>query len=165
MTEKSNYDSEYINVWKYLYLNKVSYLTVVKNASHFESNSRSASDICLLIEKSHSNRINIIQSINDLGIGDFEEIESFDFNESLSAFKINLGLHIDLPTSIYGLDIEDFKELYSHSQMITMLEIPVHFVDYSNMILTDYGSNFLDTQTDDDEHEQIKMMNDADDYS
>src|ERR1035437_3290596 len=122
-------DIEIKDVWKYLYLNEVRYLTIGGFAVNFYGYQRTTGDIDLLIEDTLENRKKLRKAFKEIGIGDFEEIERIDFVPGWSDFTLSYSMRLDIMTSIKGFDQKEFAGLYQLSEVSYIGDIPVRFID------------------------------------
>jgi hypothetical protein len=78
-------------IWKTFYENDVRYLTIGGFAVIYYGHNRTTGDIDILIEDTIDNRKKLRKALKDIGIGDFEQIESTEFipGWTISVRKIN----------------------------------------------------------------------------
>jgi len=69
-------DLDFINMWEGLYNNNVRYLTIGEFAVCFYGYTRLTGILEILIEDNNKNRKNLRKALKDIGIGDFEQIET-----------------------------------------------------------------------------------------
>lgn len=129
------------NVWKYLKLNEVRYITIGGFAVNIYGYNRSTGDLDILIDDTIDNRKNLRKAFNDIGIGDFEAIESMQFIPGWTDFTLDFGLRLDVMTSIKGLEDKSFDDLLNAATIVMVGEIPVNFIDYDNLIVTKKATN------------------------
>lgn len=149
---------EIINIWKYFESNHVKYITIGGFAVNIYGYSRNTGDLDILIEDSLLNRINLRKAFVEIGIGDFESIETMQFIPGWTDFTLDFGMRLDVMTSIKGLENKPFDELLSQATIVMMGSVPVNFIDYENLIIAKKASNRLKDQLD---IEELGKLNDS----
>jgi predicted nucleotidyltransferase len=134
-------NKQIIDVWKYLYENNVNYLTVGGFAVNIYGYGRNTADIDIFIEDSIENRINLRRAIKELGLGDFESINTMQFIPGWTDFRLNFNLRLDVMTTIKGFEDKTFKNLLEKASIIDIDGIPVYFIDYENLIIAKKAAN------------------------
>lgn len=147
---------DYIDLWKGFYHCAVRYITIGGFAVNFYGFDRSTGDIDFLIENTLDNRKKIRKAFIELGIGNFEQIETMEFLAGWSDFSLGYGMKLDLMTSIMGLGEKSFEELYQSSEVVQIRDIPVRFIDYQNLIATKKATGRPKDLHDIEELEKIK---------
>ena len=94
---------EIINIWKVFEVNNVKYITIGGFAVNIYGYSRNTGELDILIEDSLENRKNLRKAFIEIGIGDFESIETMQFIPGWTDFTLFFGLRLDVMTSIKGL--------------------------------------------------------------
>jgi hypothetical protein len=156
---------EVSDIWKYLDLNEVKYLTIGGFAVNFYGYARTTGDIDLLIEDSQENRKKLRKTFKDLGLGDFEEIERAEFVPGWTDFSIGYGLKLDIMTAIKGFDKKAFAELYQMSKVAHIGDTPVRFIDYGHLIASKKATNRPKDQLDIEEMEKVRKLSEDDNVS
>ena len=72
-------NEQILDVWKYLLENNVKYLTIGGFAVNIYGYGRNTGDIDILIEDTSINRENLRKAIKQMGLGDFENINTMQF--------------------------------------------------------------------------------------
>ncbi|WP_373521203.1 hypothetical protein [Aquiflexum sp.] len=144
-----------VDIWKYLHLNDVRYLTIGGFAVNIYGYNRSTNDIDILIEDTLENRQNLRKAFKDMGLGDFEQIERLQFLPGWTDFSLNDGFKLDIMTSIKGLENIPFESLYQNANVIDVEKIPVYFIDYKSLIIAKKATNRLKDQLDLEELQKI----------
>jgi predicted nucleotidyltransferase len=134
-------NSQIIEVWKYFSLNKVNYLTIGGFAVNIYGYGRNTGDIDIFIEDSIENRKNLREALKQLGLGDFENINTMQFIPGWTDITLNFNLRLDIMTTVKGLENKSFKELLDKAYIIEITNIPVYFIDYENLIIAKKASN------------------------
>ena len=148
-------NKQILDVWKYLLENEVNYLTIGGLAVNIYGYGRNTGDIDIFIEDSISNRQNLRKAIHQLGLGDFESINTMQFLPGWTDFNLNINFRLDIMTSVKGLENISFKELLEKANIIVINGVPVYFLDYDNLIIAKKASNRPKDQLDIEELEKI----------
>lgn len=148
---------EILNIWQKFNENNVRYLTIGGLAVNIYGYIRNTGDIDILIDDTIENRKNLRIAFKEIGIGDFESIETMQFVAGFTDFTISYDLRLDVMTSIKGLENTSFDSLLKNATVITLKETPVYFIDYDNLIKAKKASNRLKDQLD---IEELKKLND-----
>lgn len=154
-------DSQIIEIWKYFSLNKVKYLTIGGFAVSIYGYGRNTGDIDVFIEDSIENRQNLRVALKQLGIGDFENINTMQFIPGWTDITLNFNLRLDIMTSVKGLESSSFEELLEKAYITEINEIPVYFIDYENLILSKKAANRPKDILDIEELEKINKKSDS----
>jgi len=134
-------DSQIIEIWKYFSLNKVKYLTIGGLAVSIYGYGRNTGDIDIFIEDSIDNRKNLREALKQLGIGDFENINTMQFIPGWTDITLNFNLRLDIMTSVKGLENSSFEQLLEQAYIVEISETPVYFLDYTNLIKAKKAAN------------------------
>jgi hypothetical protein len=134
-------NSQIIDVWKYLAVNKVKYLTIGGFAVNIYGYGRNTGDIDIFIEDSIDNRENLRKALKQAGIGDFENINTMQFIPGWTDITLNFNLRLDIMTSVKGLENTTFEQLLEKAYITEISDIPVYFIDYENLIIAKKASN------------------------
>lgn len=134
-------NSQIIDIWKYLSLNNVKYLTVGGFAVNIYGYGRNTGDIDIFIEDSTENRENLRAALKNAGIGDFEAIKTMQFIPGWTDITLNFNLRLDIMTSVKGLENSTFEELLKRAYVAEINDIPVYFLDYESLIKAKKAAN------------------------
>ena len=134
-------NSQIIEIWKYLFLNKVKYLTIGGFAVNIYGYGRNTGVIDLFIEDSIENRENLRDALKKAGIGDFENIKTMQFIPGWTDITLNFNLRLDIMTSVKGLENSTFEQLLDKAYITKINDIPVYFLDYENLIKAKKATN------------------------
>jgi hypothetical protein len=134
-------NSQIIDVWKYLAVNKVKYLTIGGFAVNIYGYGRNTGDIDIFIEDSIDNRENLRKALKQAGIGDFENINTMQFIPGWTDITLNFNLRLDIMTTVKGLENTSFEQLLEKAYITEISDIPVYFIDYENLIIAKKASN------------------------
>ena len=130
-----------VDIWKYLAVNKVKYLTIGGFAVNIYGYGRNTGDIDIFIEDSIENRENLREALKQSGIGDFENLNSMQFIPGWTDITLNFNLRLDIMTSVKGLENTTFEQLLEKAYIAEISDIPVYFIDYENLIIAKKASN------------------------
>jgi predicted nucleotidyltransferase len=128
-------NNQIIEVWKYLLENKVNYLTIGGFAVNIYGYGRSTGDIDIFIEDTIINRENLRKAIKQMGLGDFESINTMQFIPGWTDFSLDFNFRLDIMSSVKGLENKTFSELLEKATIVDIKGIPVYFLDYDNLII------------------------------
>jgi hypothetical protein len=130
-----------LDIWKYLAVNKVKYLTIGGFAVNIYGYGRNTGDIDIFIEDSIENRENLREALKQAGIGDFENLNTMQFIPGWTDITLNFNLRLDIMTSVKGLENTTFEQLLVKAYITEISDIPVYFIDYENLIIAKKASN------------------------
>ena len=134
-------NSQITEIWKYFSLCKVKYLTIGGFAVNIYGYGRNTGDIDIYIEDSLNNRKNLREALKQLGIGDFENINTMQFIPGWTDITLNFNLRLDIMTSVKGLENSSFEQLLEQAYIVEINETPVYFLDYNNLIKAKKDAN------------------------
>ncbi|MEY4012122.1 MAG: hypothetical protein RIT22_1246 [Bacteroidota bacterium] len=134
-------NSQITEIWKYFSLCKVKYLTIGGFAVNIYGYGRNTGDIDIYIEDSLDNRKNLREALKQLGIGDFENINTMQFIPGWTDITLNFNLRLDIMTSVKGLENSSFEQLLEQAYIVEINETPVYFLDYNNLIKAKKAAN------------------------
>lgn len=154
-----NMHKQIIDVWKYLSENNVNYLTIGGFAVNIYGYGRNTGDIDIFIEDTITNRENLRNAIKQIGLGDFESINTMQFIPGWTDFTLNINFRLDIMTSVKGLENQPFAVLLEKANIIDIDGIPVFFIDYENLIISKKAANRLKDQLDIEELEKLNNTN------
>jgi len=146
-----------LNIWKSFQKYNVKYITIGGFAVNIYGYNRNTGDLDILIEDSIENRKNLRNAFVDIGIGDFESIETMQFIPGWTDFTLDFGLRLDVMTSVKGLEDKSFDSLLSEATILMIGDTPVNFIDYKNLIIAKKATNRLKDQLD---IEELGKLND-----
>ncbi len=146
---------EIINIWKIFEDKNVKYIIIGGFAVNIYGYTRNTGDLDILIEDTQENRKNLRKAFIEIGIGDFESIETMEFIPGWTDFTLFFGLRLDVMTSIKGLENIPFQELLDKATKVIMGNVAVNFIDYDNLIIAKKAANRLKDQLDLEELNKI----------
>jgi predicted nucleotidyltransferase len=130
-----------VNIWKSFNDNNVKYITIGGLAVNIYGYSRNTGDIDILIDDTIENRKKLRKSFAEIGIGDYEAIETMQFVPGFTDFTISYDLRLDVMTSIKGLENANFDDLLQNATIVYLTEVPVYFIDYDSLIIAKKAAN------------------------
>lgn len=136
-----NMNEQILDVWRYLSENNVNYLTIGGFAVNIYGYGRNTGDIDIFIEDTIVNRENLRNAIKQMGLGDFESINTMQFIPGWTDFTLNFNLRLDIMTSVKGLENQSFTAILEKANVIDINGIPVFFIDYKNLIIAKKAAN------------------------
>lgn len=136
-----NLNQQIIDVWKYLAANNVNYLTIGGFAVNIYGYGRNTGDIDIFIEDTAINRENLREALKQLGIGNFESINTMQFIPGWTDFTLSFNFRLDIMTSVKGLENSSFTALLEKANIIDIDGIPVYFLDYDSLIIAKKAAN------------------------
>lgn len=136
-----NMNEQILDVWRYLSENNVNYLTIGGFAVNIYGYGRNTGDIDIFIEDTIVNRENLRKAIKQMGLGDFESINTMQFIPGWTDFTLNFNLRLDIMTSVKGLENQSFTAILEKANVIDINGIPVFFIDYKNLIIAKKAAN------------------------
>ncbi|HWS60797.1 MAG TPA: nucleotidyltransferase [Flavobacterium sp.] len=134
-------NSQIIDIWKYFSINKVKYLTIGGFAVNIYGYGRNTGDIDIFIEDTIENRENLREALKQVGIGDFENLNTMQFIPGWTDITLNFNLRLDIMTSVKGLENNTFEQLLEKAYITEICDIPVYFIDYENLIIAKKAAN------------------------
>lgn len=146
---------EIINIWKIFEDKNVKYIIIGGFAVNIYGYTRNTGDLDILIEDTLDNRKNLRKAFIEIGIGDFESIETMQFIPGWTDFTLFFGLRLDVMTSIKGLENISFQELLDKATKVIMGNVVVNFIDYDNLVKAKKATNRLKDQLDLEELNKI----------
>ena len=152
------FDRDIILFWKALSNKAVKYLMIGGFATNIHGFQRFTGDIDIWIEDTMSNRINLRQAFNAVGMGDFAMIEQMQFVPGWTDFQLNNGLKLDVVTTMAGLEAYTFDECLGIATLATIEDTIVPFLHINQLIANKKSVNRAKDQIDVIELEKIKML-------
>lgn len=134
-------NQQIIDIWKYFFKFKVKYITIGGFAVNIYGYNRTTGDIDIYLDDTIENRINLRNAFIEIGLGDFESLETMEFLPGWTDFALSYGLRLDIMTSIKGLEDKSFDDLNKVATIVMIDEIPVKFIDYDNLIIAKKATN------------------------
>lgn len=134
-------NEQILAIWKYFFQYNVRYITIGGFAVNIYGFNRSTGDIDIYLEDTKENRVNLRNAFIEIGLGDFEAIETMQFIPGWTDFSLSYGLRLDIMTNVKGLENKSFDELLNAATIVMIDDIPVKFIDYDNLIIAKRAAN------------------------
>jgi len=127
-------DDEILNLWKLLYKYNVKYIMVGGFATNLHGFSRTTADMDLWIKDTSENRKQLKLVLNELELGEFENIETMQFLPGWTALMLGSGFELDIMTELKGFTSANFDECYDLSPTALIENIPIKFLHINKLI-------------------------------
>lgn len=127
-------DEEILTLWKLLHENEVKYIMVGGFATNLHGFQRTTGDIDLWIKDTRVNRKKFRNVLKQLGMGDFDSIETTDLIPGWSTLNLNSGFELDVMTSLKGFAQENFDACFLVAPTAVIHNIPVKFLHLNQLI-------------------------------
>jgi predicted nucleotidyltransferase len=134
-------NKQILDIWKYFFLFNVRYITIGGFAVNIYGYNRATGDIDIYLDDTKENRINLRNAFIEIGLGDFESIETMQFIPGWTDFTLSYGLRLDIMTSVKGLENKSFDTLLESATVVMIDDVPVKFIDYDNLIIAKKATN------------------------
>jgi hypothetical protein len=152
-------DDELLKFWLNLNTCEVQYILVGGLAVRLHGYNRTTDDIDIWINDTLTNRKNLRKAFNNLGYGDFKEIETMQFVAGLTSFYA-AGMEVDFMTNIPGLESLNFETCFDQAAIIEFSDsIQVRFLHLNHLILAKRATNRPKDQLDIQYLEKINHLN------
>lgn len=152
-------DDEILRLWSLLNKNKTIYLMVGGFATTLHGFNRNTEDIDIWIKDTIENRVALRNTLNELGIGDFESIETTQFIPGYTSIVLNSGFELDIMSSLQGFEQIKFDDCYKVAPTAVIEEIPVKFLHINHLIEAKRASGRTKDLLDIEELEKIRKLN------
>jgi len=127
-------DDELLNLWKTFSKNNVQYIMVGGFAAILHGISRITQDVDIWIKDTHENRVQLRKSLADIGLGDFESIETQEFIPGWTTIYLGIGLELDLMTYLKLFPQTSFDDCYQLSYKATIDGIYIPFLHINHLM-------------------------------
>jgi hypothetical protein len=128
------FDEEILKLWKLLEKNNVLYIMVGGFATNLHGYQRTTGDLDIWIKDTKENRKNLRNTLNELGVGDLEAIETTQFLPGWSTINLNSGFELDVMTSLKGFEQNKFDECFKIAPTAYIHDVPVKFLHLNQLI-------------------------------
>jgi hypothetical protein len=150
------YNEEFLKLVKAFNQFNVKYIVVGGLTTNFHGYKRSTGDIDFWIEGGLENRKNLIEALDFLQYGRFEELETLPLIAGFCEIMLDNGIYADLMDTILGFKKEDFDECYDMAVIAEVDNVPVRFLHYNHLIQSKENSHRLKDKLD---VEELKKIN------
>lgn len=134
-------NQQILDIWKFFFQYNIRYITIGGFAVNIYGYNRSTGDIDIYFDDTHDNRVNLRNAFIEIGLGDFESIETMQFVPGWTDFTLSYGLRLDIMTNVKGLEDKSFDDLLNAATIVMIDDIPVKFIDYENLIIAKKAAN------------------------
>jgi len=154
-----NHD-ELINLLRALQKFDVKYILVGGFATNLHGFLRTTADIDIWIKDDFNNRKNLRKSINEIGLGDFEAIETTELIPGGNSIYLDSGFELDIMTYIAGFDQNSFDTCYEMAVEALIANTSVKFLHINHLLDSKRLTNRAKDMLDINELEKIKQIQD-----
>jgi len=151
------YESAFIDLWDKLNKNGVRYIMVGGFATNLHGYHRLTEDIDLYLEDTTENRRKLRKTFKDIGLGDFESIETIQFIPGWVDFLLDNGVRLDIMTSLKGVSLS-FEECLQRAPIAEIENIKVPFLHINQLIDNKKSVNRSKDQIDVQALERIRRL-------
>ncbi len=127
-------DDEILELWKALEKNGVLYIMVGGFAINLNGFNRFTADIDIWIKDTKENRKNLRASLNEIGLGDFESLETTQLIPGWTNITLASGMELDIMTELAGFKNVDFDECYKAAPTAEIQNVRVRFLHLNHLI-------------------------------
>jgi hypothetical protein len=128
------FDEEVLNLWKSFHENNFQYIMVGGFATNLNGFSRTTADLDIWLKDTPQNRIHLKDSLAQMGLGNFPQMERMDFIPGWSSIRLNSGMELDLMSYIKGFEQETFDACYQSASTAVIFDIPIKFLHINHLI-------------------------------
>jgi hypothetical protein len=153
------YNEEFLSLIKAFQKNQVKYLVVGGFAVNKYGYKRTTGDVDFYLKDSAENRHNLIDALEEMGYGRFEELLTLPIVAGYCEIMMDNGTYADLMTSIPGLPKENFNEYYDKATIEHVNDTPVRFLHYNDLIINKKATGRNKDLLDIEELEKINKKN------
>jgi Nucleotidyl transferase of unknown function (DUF2204) len=121
--------------------NNVDYLIVGGFAANYHGYNRATSDIDLWLKDTAENRINLINSLDELGYGRFNELMTVPFIAGYCEILLDNGIYVDFMNSILGFKEIDFDNCFRRANVSMINSIQVRFIHFNDLLHSKLSSD------------------------
>ena len=123
-------------VWKALHQCDVKFILIGGFAVNLNGYSRFTSDVDLWIKAEKQNRIQLNESLKQIGIIVPDGFENSELVPGWSSIILPTGIELDLMSSLKGLHANQFDECYHLAPEVLIEKIPVRFLHVNHLLQT-----------------------------
>jgi hypothetical protein len=128
------FDEEILAFFKLLHKHEVKYILVGGFAVNLNGFSRMTADLDLWIRDDIDNRKKFRTVIKEIGIGDYESLETTQFLPGWSSLSLKSGFDLDIMTFMKGFPSESFDTAFEQASIASIHETPVRFLHINQLI-------------------------------
>lgn len=151
------YNDEFLKLISVFNQFQVKYIVVGGLSTNFHGYKRATGDIDFWIEDNFQNRKNLIEALDFLEYGRFEEFLTIPFIAGFCEIMLDNGIYADLMNSILGFEKEDFEACFQKAILADLDGVAVRFLHYNHLIRSKENSHRLKDRLD---VEELRKIND-----
>jgi hypothetical protein len=151
-------DEEVLALWRSLNQNNVTYIMVGGFATNLNGFKRFTADIDIWIKDTLENRKNLRLVLKELGIGDYEALETTQLIPGWTSIKLESGMELDIMTELTGFKEKDFDECYRAAPTATIYDVKIRFLNINHLITNKKSTGRSKDMIDVIELEKIKSQ-------
>lgn len=125
--------TELLALWRAFNRNQVQYIMIGGFAVNMHGYTRSTKDVDVWLKDTPDNRKRLRQSLQLLGYGDFEAIETMVFLPGWTTLYLG-GVELDLMTAVKGLETIGFESCYQLAAQADLDGVMVPFLHINHLI-------------------------------
>ena len=149
------YSEEFIKLIQSFNKNEVQYILVGGFSTNLHGYKRATGDIDFWIHDTPKNRENLINALDDMGIGRFEELKKLPLLAGYCEILLDSGIYIDLMDRIIGFEKTDFDKCYNAAETVIVQDTAIRFLHYNHLLHSKENSPRLKDQLDAQELKKI----------
>lgn len=134
------FDEEILALWKAFHENGFQYIIVGGFAVNLHGFQRTTGDLDIWIKDTLTNRQLLRISLKEVGVGDFQALETMEFVPGWSSISLRSGFQLDIMTYLKGFSQEQFIECFRLASTATIEEVPIRFLDIDSLIVAKKAS-------------------------
>jgi hypothetical protein len=151
-------NDELIKLLRTLQKFEVKYILVDDFATTLHGVTRISAEIDIWIKDDLHNRKNLRKAISELGLGDFEELETTDLIPGWTSIYLDSGFELDIMTYIAGFDKNSFDTCFQMAVEAIIAEISVKFLHINHLLDSKRLTNRVKDVLDINELEKINKL-------
>ena len=151
------YNEDLLKFLKSLHDFQVKYMLVGGFATGLHGYVRNTGDIDFWIEGSFENRKKLVEALDFLEYGRFEELLTAPLIAGFCEIMLDNGMYADLMDRILGFEKEDFEECYKIAPIKDFEGISIRYLHYNHLIRSKENSHRLKDRLD---VEELRKIND-----
>jgi hypothetical protein len=153
-------DVELLNIWKTFSNHNLRYIMIGGLASVFYGSTSGLQELKadVWIEDTLKNRKALRAAINELKIGDFEQLETLEFITEFTTIYVNQFITLDLYTDLKFHTKKDFDDCYQMSRVANIDGIKIPFLHINQLIQEKKANNRPKDLLDIEELEKIQKL-------
>jgi Nucleotidyl transferase of unknown function (DUF2204) len=152
------YNEEFLTLIKSFNKYSVKYILVGGLTTNFHGYKRSTGDIDFWIEGSIENRKNLIEALDFLDYGRFDELQTMPLLAGFCEIMLDNGIYADLMDTILGFEKEDFNDCYENAVIADVDGVQIRFLHYNHLIRSKENSHRLKDRLDVEELRKINLQ-------